>query len=261
MFCPNFVRVWWFYDVENKRVVMGRLRCKSWECDYCAKENMKMWRKFLNIRLRQVADAWYSMTLTAPADKRTRLESYKALQHGIDVLMKRMKRAFGGIDYVRIYEKHPTSNALHAHFIIAGLKDFVSVGIAKNGRAAYKATNFRKGKRGFWALRTFIKKTAVASGMGYQAECKPITKEGSAVRYVTEYMTKDAQGFEIKGLRHIQTTRRIGSPKQSGKNSVYTAYRLSKADIIGDMQVLDIDTGEVLPHEFWRDANVYPSLR
>jgi len=260
MHCPNFARVWWYYDFENGRVVMGRLGCKSWSCPHCAKENMKMWRRFLNWRLRTLSDSWYSMTLTAPENKRGRIESYKALQHGIDVLIKRFRRAFGGIEYVRVYEKHPTSDALHAHFIIAGLADFVSVTVAKNGKTKYKATNFRKGKRGYWALRTFVKKTAHASGLGYIADCKPITKDGGAVRYVTEYMTKDAQEIDIRGLRHVQTTRRIGSPKQPANKSLYTAYRLSKRDVLANLKVLDVDTGETLASEFWKENNTYPHL-
>jgi len=259
-FCPKFQRVWWYYDAENKRVVMGRLRCKQWDCDYCARENMKMWRSFLNRRLRVVANDWHSLTLTAPRDRRGRLESYKALQSGIDILMKRFRRAFGDVQYVRVFEKHPTSDALHAHFIVSGLTNFVKVERRKNGKDGYRATNFRKGKRGFWSLKTFVKKTAQSSGMGYMADVKPITRDGGAVRYVTEYMTKSAQGFDIKGLRRVQTTRRIGSPKTEAKNVVYSAYRLSKKAIVGDMMVLDTDTGELIPHEFWAENNVYPSL-
>jgi len=76
MFCGKYVRVWWFYDTENKRVVLGRLRCKSWSCEHCAKENMKMWRKFLNKRLKAVAHDWYLMTLPARSDARGMLESH-----------------------------------------------------------------------------------------------------------------------------------------------------------------------------------------
>lgn len=258
--CVRYVRVWWLYDTDNARVKVGRLRCKQWKCDHCARENMKMWRKHLNKRLPAISGQWWLMTLTAPGDKRERLESYKALQHGIDVLLKRFRRAFGKVDYVRIYEKHPKSNALHGHFIITGVNDFVLVEKSKNGRFRYKATNFRKGKRGYWSLRTFVKKTAQSCGMGYIADIRSLGQTSRAVKYVTEYMTKDAQDFEIKGLRHVAASRKVGSPKRENDDFIYSGYRLNKGDIPAGLGVVDADTGEKIPDDYWKDGNVYPPL-
>lgn len=259
--CTRYSRVFWAYDTENNRIILGRLRCKQWSCPHCAIENRKMWRKFLNGKLPQVASDWYLLTLTAREDRRGRIDSYKSLQRGIDVLMKRFRRAFGRVEYVRIYEKHPASEALHAHIIITGVKDFVQVARSGNGRDKYTATNFRAGKRGFWALRTFAKKTSRASGMGYMVDIKPLTGAKRAVKYVTAYMTKSVQDFDIKGLRHVQTSRAIGSPKPpKSKATLYVGYRFNRAGLIGNMRVLDIDTGELIEHSYWNYANVYPPL-
>lgn len=200
------------------------------------------------------------MTLTARADTRDRLESYKNLQRGIDVLLKRFNRAFGKVIYVRIFEKHPSSDALHAHFIVSGLAQYVSVEASKNGKSVYRATNFRRGKRGYWSIRTFTKKTAQAAHMGYIADCKAISGSTKAVRYVTEYMTKSAQDFDIKGLRHIATSRGIKSPRQRGKNAKILAigHCIPYSRIPRDFELLDKDTGEVINQEYWAEHGFYP---
>lgn len=259
--CKRYSRVFWAYDTDNRKIIVGRLRCKQWKCEHCAVENRKMWREFLNKRLPKISGQWWLMTLTARGDTRGRIESYKQLQHGIDVLMKRFKRAFGKVQYVRIYEKHPSSEALHAHFVVSGLADYVKLDRAKNGKDIYHPTNFRKGKRGYWKLRTFVKKTALACKMGYIADCKALSGVSNATRYVTDYMTKDMQDFDIKGLRHVQTSRGIGSPKPpKSEKSLYVGYRLTKSSLIAGMAVVDVDTGEKVPDEYWKDGDVYPPL-
>jgi len=259
--CKRYSRVFCAYDTDNRKIIVGRLRCKQWRCEHCAVENRKMWREFLNKRLPKISGQWWLMTLTARGDTRGRLESYKQLQHGIDVLVKRFNRAFGKVAYVRVYERHPAGEALHAHFVITGLSDYIRVETSKNGRQKYTATNFRKGKRGYGALRTFAKKTAQRSGMGYIADCKRLQGAHNATRYVTDYMTKDMQDFEIKGLRHVQTSRKIGSPKPpKSEKSLYVGYRLTKSSLIAGMAVVDLDTGERVSDEYWKEGDVYPPL-
>lgn len=281
--CSRYQRVFWFYDTEKMTIGVGRLRCKQWSCPACATENRKQWRNFLHGKLPYIASDWRLMTLTASANQRTRIDSYNALKRGIDVLIKRFNRAFSayevvevvdkktglmkkkkrrvGLEYVRVYEKHPTSDALHAHIIISGLKDYVKVERSGNGKYRYVATNFRAGKRGFWSLRTFVKKTAQAAGMGYIADVKSPASSNRAIQYVTKYMTKDAQSIGIRGLRHVQTSRGIGSMSQRKASSkVHVGYRLMDVHLVAGMSVTDIDTGEKLPDDYWIDANVYPPL-
>jgi len=258
-YCHRYAKIAWKYDHADKRVIMFRLRCWQWSCPYCAKENRKAWRLALNAQLPRISGQWWLMTLTASSDKRGRLESYKQLQRGIDILLKRFRRAFGKVDYVRIYEKHPSSDALHAHFIITGLEDYIKVVQSGNGKQRYIGTNFRKGKIGFWALRSFVKKTAQSSGMGYIADTKQI-KASASIRYVTEYMTKPAQDFEIRGLRHVATSRAIKSPRNRARAAKLLAigHFISRARIPAHYDLLDSDTGEVIGDEYWRDNEMYP---
>lgn len=258
-YCHRYAKVAWKYDKDRQQVVLFRLRCWQWSCPYCARENRKAWRLELNKQLPRLAGQWWLMTLTARNDTRGRLESYRQLSHGIDVLLKRFKRAFGRIIYVRVFEKHPSSDALHAHFIISGLSDYVRVQQAGNGRASYTATNFRKGKRGFWALQTFAKKTSQACHMGYIADVKTIPASKS-VRYVTEYMTKDAQDFDIKGLRHVATSRDVKSPRSRAKNAkiLSMGHFISRMRIPPEYRLLDADTGEIIGDDYWQEWEMYP---
>lgn len=261
-YCQRYSKVAWKYDPERHRVVMFRLRCWQWSCPYCARENRRVWRNALNVQLPRLSGQWWLMTLTARADTRGRLESYKNLQRGVDVLLKRFKRVFRKVIYVRVFEKHPTSDALHAHFIISGLSDYVRVERSKNGRDAYHSTNFRKGKRGYWSIRTFTKKTAQSCNMGYIADCKALKGERNAVRYVTEYMTKDAQDFDIRGLRHVATSREIKSPRQRGKNAkiLTVGHTIPYSAIPSGYSLIDRDTGEIVNGEYWIENGFYPPL-
>lgn len=259
-YCKRYAKVAWKYDPERQRVELFRLRCWQWNCPHCAHENRKAWRKALLAQLPRISGQWWLMTLTACADTRGRVESYKNLQRGIDTLLKRFNRAFGKVVYVRIFEKHPTSDALHAHFIVSGLKDFVKTERAQNGKDKYTATNFRRGKRGFWSVRTFAKKTAAACKMGYIADVKPLRGERMAVKYVTEYMTKDAQDFDIRGLRHVATSRDVKSPRQRGKNAkiLCLGHFISRSRIPDGFALIDSDTGERVGDDYWRENGFYP---
>lgn len=260
-YCRRYSKIAWKYDAEKQRVVMFRLRCWQWSCPYCARENRRAWRNALNAQLPRLSGQWWLMTLTARADTRGRIESYRQLSHGIDVLLKRFKRAFGKVVYVRVFEKHPSSDALHAHFVISGLTDFIKVDRRGNGKYGYIATNFRSGKRGYWALRTFVKKTSQASRMGYIADIEVI-QASKSVRYVTEYMTKDAQDFDIRGLRHVATSRDIKSPRQRGKNAgkLQIGTAIPYSAIPRDFSLLDRDTGEVVSGQYWVENGFYPPV-
>jgi hypothetical protein len=258
-YCHRYAKIGWKYDAEKRRVIMFRLRCWQWDCSYCAVENRKAWRNALNDQLPRISGQWWLMTLTATNRARGRIESYKQLQSGIDLLIKRFRRAFGKISYVRVFEKHPSSDALHAHFIVSGISDYVSIQRQKNGKDRYTATNFRAGKRGFWAVRTFAKKTAQACGMGYMADVKPITQK-TATRYVTEYLTKTGQSIDIRGLRHVATTRDIKSPrKRDAKDkTLYIGYRIGRGSMLPSFSLLDRDTGELIPDSYWQEHQFYP---
>jgi len=259
-YCHRYAKVAWKYDAEKQRVVMFRLRCWQWSCPYCARMNATAWRLTLINQLPKLSNSWWLMTLTARSDTRGRIESYKQLSRGIDILMHRFKRAFGKVTYVRIFEKHPLSDALHAHFIISGLSDYIKISRSGNGRDKYTPTNFRAGKRGYWALRTFVKKTSQGSRMGYIADCKSLEGTHRAIGYVTKYMTKSAQDFDIRSLRHVATTRDIKSPRGRGKNTraINVGHFIPRSRIPQGYALIDRDTGEAVDVTYWQENAFYP---
>ena len=273
-FCPRYPRVAWSREVKpdakntelsglngktiKKGVVLfTRLRCKQWSCPYCAEKNQAIWRAFLYERMPGVADNWWFMTLTAHSRMRSQDASYKNLQRGIDVMMKRVRRVFGEIDYVRVFEKHPTSDALHAHLCISNLTPFVVPGCHRNLVPGFMAVLTRGSAEGVWALRTWIKKTAQECNIGYMADVQ-VLNGNYAVHYATKYLTKASQDIKIKGLRHVQTTRNIGSPQGESDRIWQVGDYVTARDFKARETLLDLQTGEAIPPDYWAEFDVYP---
>lgn len=211
---------------------------------------------------------WHFMTLTAREDTRGRLESYTQLAHGIDVLIKRFNRIWQRIDYVRVYEKHPKSEALHAHFLIGGVTPFVRVEVLKNKKRRFAPAHERASKRGFWTLFTLVKKLSHECKMGYIAHIERVSRGddglSNVMRYVTKiagYLTKDAQSIDIKGLRHVQTSRRIGALQTRKSSKVETGVGLPYSRIPQGYGLVDRDTGEVVTGDYWIEQGFYPPNR
>jgi len=264
-YCRHYSKVWWVYDSEKKTVNLGRLRCKQYKCPYCARQNQRETKQFLLTRLSKMDGEWYFMTLTARGDTRGRIESYKQLARGIDVLIKRFNRIFGRVDYVRVYEKHPTSDALHAHFLILGVTPFVAVTVSRNHQRKYIPSMTRAKKRGFWGLWTLVKKLSHECGMGYIAHIEKVStgEDGlsNVVRYINKmaaYLTKESQDIAVKGLRHVQTSRRIGSIKARKAGKVETGHFISRHRLGAGNRLIDRDTGEIVTDDYWQENAFYP---
>lgn len=277
-FCPYYSKVAWTRDHRNgkrtsdrddsdtgsgsnragdKSVLFTRLRCGQWSCPYCVKKEQAIWRGFLHDRLPEVSNDWHMLTLTAHSKKRSTEESYRNLQQGIDVFMKRAKRVHGELEYVRTFEIHPASEALHAHFIIAGFSPFVVPGCWRNLQPGYLAVLVRQWRVGVWSLQTWLKRTAHECGMGYMADAK-ILDPHTGTNYVTKYLTKDQQNIGIKGLRHVQTTRGIGSPQVKAEYKWTTGDFVTARDFKAGENVVDLQTGEIVQADYWDTFDYYP---
>lgn len=206
-----------------------------------------------------MSNEWYLMTLTAHSRTRTAQSSLENLRVNIDRIMKRIRRVFGAVEYVRVYERHPSSQAIHVHFIVSGLSPYVVPGCWKNLQPGFLAITQRKGHRGTWSLKTWLKHTAQDCGIGYIADVRLIDKDTSfAINYVTKYLTKAQQDIRVKGLRHVQTSRGIGSPqtdsdKEWQTGSIVTLDRIAPGSVLIDQQ-----TGEMVDSDYWLSHNYYP---
>jgi len=258
--CEKYIKVAYAITGDRK-AVFTRLRCKQWTCDHCAKKNAGMWQYWLIKRIPEVSQKWWFMTLTASRFERTTLQSLENLRSNIDRLIKRAKRVFGeGIEYVRVYERHPTSEAIHVHFVISGLSPFVRIERSKKNVPMATGVEVRSGRKGTWSLKTWIKKTCGDIKMGYIADIKLLKGDISLVAwYITKYLTKEMQSFHVPYLRHVQVTKGIGSPKFE-KNYEWIPCSYITADMVGHKtQVEDIDTGYIIEGDnYWEMKGFYP---
>lgn len=259
--CKRYMKV--AYTLTGpKKALMTRLRCKQWSCDYCADKNARTWQYWLIKRLPEVAPDWWLMTLTASSETRTTLASLDNLRSNIDRLIKRMKRVFGeDIEYVRVYEKHTTSEAVHVHFVISGLSPYVAVGYSAKLKPMALACLTRRFKTGVWALKTWLKKTCGEIKMGYIADVKPlIGSPEKAAFYVTKYLTKDLQGIDVPYLRHVQVTKGIGSPEfDKTYQWIPVSYITARTFDEPNTVIEDIDTGKIIDNNFWEHTGFYPN--
>lgn len=252
--CPNFSLIAFRNDPVRGWLAF-RLRCKSWQCPYCAVENQKMWRKHLKRRIIDIGGDWWFGTITAPSWNRTPENTLYVIRTNFDRFMKRLKRAFkGDVQYVRIYEVHE-KETFHLHIIISGLAPFVAISKSRSGAVCFRPLHMRVQKN-CWTLKTYWKKTLSKCGCGYIADIKPIPAV-AAIGYVTEYMTKQAQDYHVKNLRRIQTSRKIGSPNERSKER-WIVNDVLYGGAIGYAGFIDIDGKQKIPASYWQEHIVFP---
>lgn len=258
--CKNYIKV--AYTITGpKEALLTRLRCKQWDCAYCAEKNAKTWQYWLIKRLPEISQEWYLITLTAHSKKRTELASFNNLRTNIDKLVKRIKRVWGDdIEYVRVFEKHPTSDAIHVHLIMSGITPYVVNGCSSKLRPMAVGVTTRKGHVGTWSVQTWFKKVCQELGMGYMADVQQIKGEPSrAAHYVTKYLTKGQDALHIPYLRHVQVTDGIGSPEfEKSYQWIPVSYITARTFEEPNTRVIDLDTGEIIDNNFWEQHGHYP---
>lgn len=243
------------------------LRCKQWDCDFCARMNREAWVSHLINRLPKISDQWFLVTLTAHRNAHRAADRAAATLKNIlgaqDKFLKRIRRAYPALEYVRVLERH-RSGAFHAHFLMTF------------GEVVLSAAEFRSvasGIRYRGSVYTVIKVAAIECGMGYIVDVRPLVDDSLAwrppalaARYVTKYMTKGNLAGLPPHTRRVQTSRGIGSPGAvdservwAFKNGIYLADILSGVNwywrgpgsrLLTTDEFLDHD---IFPPEFGRD--------
>jgi len=222
-----------------------------------------MWQKFLMEKLPQISDDWWMITLTAHSGTRSAWSSTTNIRVNLDALFKRMRRIWPAFEYVRIYERHPTSQAVHCHIIACSLSPFVQKYLTKKKRPAFRPVWERSGKKGTWTIKTWMKKSAQDLGMGYMADVSPprAATENAifyAVKKITDYTTKQSQDLHVPGLRHVQTSRKIGAPPGGGDLVWATGSYLTMGWFAAGSAITDLNTGFVIDNNFWEVHGHYP---
>ena len=259
LICKNFRKVA-FASTGHREALFTRLRCKLWSCEACAVTNAWVWRQWLLKRIPEVSGEWWILTLTANSQTRSMARSMDNIRSHLDAFFKRVKRVFGEIEYVRVYEKHPTSEAVHAHIIISGLSPFVAVGCSNKLRPMAIGVLSRNHRNGVWSIKTWIKIVAQELKMGFIADIQKIVGDAQkAVWYVTKYLTKDQSAVHVKGLRHVQVTTGIGSPPKIDSEILWNTAAYVTADMVGEKtKMTDLQTGGVIDQNHWEVHSFYP---
>jgi len=257
--CKRYKKVA-FSTTGPKEAIFTRLRCKQWTCDYCADKNARTWQYWLIKRLPEVSGEWWLLTITAHRNTRSQALSLANIRTKIDTLIKRVKRVWGNdIEYVRVFEKHPSSEAIHAHLVISGLTPYVVNGYSVKHRPMSIGVLTRTAWNGTWSVKTWFKKTCQDLKMGMQADVQLINDNPSrAAFYVTKYLTKDQQAFHVAHLRHVQVTQGIGKPKFDSEYQWTPASYITTYTFEAGTKVTDIDTGFIIDNNYWETKGFYP---
>lgn len=251
--CPNFNLIIWKREVG--KIIFSRLRCKSWTCTFCAKANRELWRSHLRKRIGRIGGQWWFITITAAEWYREQAKSLANLRQGLDRLFKRIRRVWGKIEYVRVYEVHK-DGVFHAHLIMSGLSNRVDIRCAcgkKRGKHAGENCRVQT-----WAVRTWFKKNARACKMGYMVEVSQMHGIPKVVNYICKYITKEAQSFDFRGLRRIQTSQGIGAANARGVGKGWQVANHVYAGEANHAPLYDIQLKMEIPATYWLNNIVYP---
>jgi len=254
-FCPFFSLVA-YNQTTPETVVMKRVRCGSWQCAYCARENRRLWAAHLKRRLPQVSDTWWFITLTAHENERSPENSLQNIRSNIDRLFKRLRRIYAKIQYVRVYEVHD-KGAFHAHLIVTGISARLQKKTTASGIEYFRATDIPKGK-GNWSIRVWFRRTCRKLGMGYICDVQRIYNLSEVTNYIVKYLTKKKQDFVAKGLRRVQTTQAIGGLRSRGGGGWSIAARVFRGNVPAGARLYDADKKLSVPEDYWKENLTYP---
>lgn len=245
---------------EPQNLWVARLRCKMWDCRYCARKNQAIWRAHIIDRINALGGNWIFVTITAHGNSHRVGKTLENLKRGWKILYDRLRRHFKGqkLEYVMLYEKHKKIqksgvmvSRYHIHAIV---------------QATVEGSNIRHKKRGNFyhqATTRWLKDNCAAVGLGFMAEAAKIegANAGLVAAYICKYMTKSCQEFAEfpKRMRRIVTSRGFGSPKsQKSENEWKLRAGIFPPDVIEHDKVIDISTGELVTIRYFKFHEVYP---
>lgn len=248
-----------FKDTPQNLMVVP-LRCRMWDCPYCAWKNRTIWRAHIIDRINALGGEWIFITFTAHKNAHRAAKTLENLKRGWKLLYDRLRRYFKphALEYLMLYEKHSSKNPelqnkirYHVHAVV---------------RAELPGENVydRRNKRYYHpAFTRWLKDNSAGVGCGYQCHAAKIASAngGLVAAYITKYMTKAAQDFGEfpKRMRRIGVSRGVGSPKMAKSPETWRLRAgIVRLDVEFHDRVIDVATGEVIPLEYFNFHDVYP---
>lgn len=259
--CKNFKAIATKDPNWDGNMLIARLRCKQWDCPFCARQNMKVWRAHIIDTVNRLGGEWVFVTLTAHKNSHKAGKTVVNLKSMWKKLYDRLQRKYKrewfapqvwGMEYAMLFERHTRSEkpTFHIHAII---------------RMRVEGSNVWDTARENWyhpALTSWLKDNAAECGGGFMAHGAKImgANAGLVAAYITKYMTKDAQGFAgfPKGQRRITTSRAFGSPDTKGEGGWNFRQYVLLAEYHGYDTMTDVSTGERLNAASFGLKGLYP---
>lgn len=168
-------------NATRQEVVFFRPRCKQWTCPACAAVNRALWtmRAYKGSKdILESGESLFFMTVTSH-ETLSPDQSVWVWPDAWGKLRDRMKYRAGGVFYYLMIPEHHSDGRLHVHAI-------ESAGVSK----------------------TWLKKAARKSGLGYMDDEGKLNTPASGASYVTKYLTKSMEHAHWpRGFRRIRTSR------------------------------------------------------
>ena len=259
--CSKFFGVVIKESDTNMDLLLARLRCKQWDCEFCARKNRAVWRAHIIDRVNDLGGNWLFLTITAHRNAHKQGKTLVNLKTAWKRLYDRLRRKFKGqkLEYVMLFERHKDKED--------GGKVKISYHIHAILKAEISGRNVWNAKKEYWyhpEMHTWLKDNAAAVGAGFMCHAAKIEEAngGLVAAYITKYMTKDAQNlteFPAR-LRRINVSRGFGSPDSKRQKSGWTfAGGVYKRDALEYGRIVDVTTGEVITVDFFAEHEVYPT--
>lgn len=233
-YCPRIKNLIASWDFKEGYLSICRMRCRQWDCEYCATKNADMWRAHLLHTICELMEdkRWVFVTLTVPpwAHKQHPFKSLELLKKAWGSMYDRLRYKNGGrLSYVLVYECH-ASGVFHVHCLCDMGDVYDAYNVSINYKASYderieaeKAHPF-----GIW-----LKEKATDVSLGWVCHATRI-REGDtgkdnarlAVGYVTKYFSKGIGEVLLpKRWRRLATSRDIGSPRSKSQKKYTWALK------------------------------------
>jgi hypothetical protein len=156
------------------------MRCKQWDCVYCAKINRWQWINDIAGGIEvyeEKGETWYAVTITHSANLRGEQSCLWHLPVGWKKLRQRLARRVPELHYAFVPE-HNLDSSVHIHML-------VNVAMTQHQ----------------WHDH------AHATGFGYKALAVPVYGKPGAIWYMTKYFVKQVAGFPWpRNFHRVRTT-------------------------------------------------------
>jgi hypothetical protein len=237
-FCTRFSGIL-LNRTDDAKWLLFRGRCKQWSCDACAQWNKSLWKQHLLKSIGRIGGYWSMVTITASSYSHKKGNTLEAIIKNFDKLSKRLKRAWGKYEYVRVYEKHK-SGQFHVHLLVSWIPvdawDASAYKTAKKGRKSYRGVAYAP-----------LKEDCAQCGLGWCVDIAPIKGDGLeggnvifAVSYVVKYLGKQLGVDMPKFTRRIQSSIGVGSANMRSKTDGWELRAGIPIDALANREIYDL---------------------